>query len=87
MKEIWINLELYFKRYDFYNFQGFSGFFWIFMNFIFDFKCLKEFKKMQKAFNIRAGPHGCDVALRATWQRHAGPRGIYIYIYIFDYIL
>ena len=23
MKEIWINLELYFKRYDFYNFKGF----------------------------------------------------------------
>ena len=22
MKEIWINLELYFKRYDFYNFLG-----------------------------------------------------------------
>ena len=27
MKEIWINLELYFKRYDFYNFRDF---FWIF---------------------------------------------------------
>ena len=23
MKEIWINLELYFKRYDFYNFRDF----------------------------------------------------------------
>ena len=34
-------------------------------------------KKMQKAVNIRAGPRGCDVALRATWQRHAGPRGAY----------
>ena len=30
MKEIWINLELYFKRYDFYNFRDFSGFFLIF---------------------------------------------------------
>ena len=31
-------------------------------------------------------PRGCDVALRATWQRQAGPRGAYaayIYIYIF----
>ena len=27
MKEIWINLELYFKRYDFYNFRDFSDFF------------------------------------------------------------
>ena len=31
MKEIWINLELYFKRYDFYNFRDFSKFFLIFM--------------------------------------------------------
>ena len=31
MKEIWINLELYFKRYDFYNFRDFSEFFLIFM--------------------------------------------------------
>ena len=23
MKEIWINLKLYFKRYDFYNFRDF----------------------------------------------------------------
>ena len=23
MKQIWINLELYFKRYEFYNFYGF----------------------------------------------------------------
>ena len=31
MKEIWINLELYFKRYDFYNFRDF---FWIFFDLI-----------------------------------------------------
>ena len=31
MKKIWINLELYFKRYDFYNFRDFSKFFLIFM--------------------------------------------------------
>ena len=24
--------------------------------------------------NIRAGPRGCDVALKAMWQRHEGPR-------------
>ena len=30
MKEIWINLELHFKRYDFNNFKGF---FWIFPDF------------------------------------------------------
>ena len=30
MKEIWSNLELYIKRYDFYNFRDF---FWIFPNF------------------------------------------------------
>ena len=29
MKEIWINLELYFESYDFYNL---SGFVWIFLN-------------------------------------------------------
>ena len=27
MKEIWINLELYLKIYDFYNFRDFSEFF------------------------------------------------------------
>ena len=38
------------------------------MNFIFDFY-------FQKVVNICAGPRGCNVALWATWQRHAGPRG------------
>ena len=40
MIEIWINLELYFKRYDFYNFRDFSGFFWIFYDFIFYLKMI-----------------------------------------------
>ena len=31
MKEIWINLELSFKRYDFYNFRDFL---WIFSDLI-----------------------------------------------------
>ena len=46
-----------------------------FSDFIFDLKTFKINKKMQKVINSRAGPRGCDVALRATWQRHAGPRG------------
>ena len=39
---------------------------------------------------FRADPRGCDVALRATWQRHAGPRGAYMAIgriFIFTYIV
>ena len=24
------------------------------------------------------GPRGCDVARRATWQRHAGPRSAHV---------
>ena len=35
MKEIWINLELYFESYEFYKFQGF---FPDFSDFIFDLK-------------------------------------------------
>ena len=34
MKEIWINLELYFEIYEFSNFRDFSDFFF---EFIFDF--------------------------------------------------
>ena len=30
-------------------------------------------------------PRGCDVALRATWQRHADPRGAYAALHIFYY--
>ena len=37
MKEIWINLELYIERYDFYNFRDFSGFLNRFSDFIFRF--------------------------------------------------
>ena len=40
-------------------------------------------------FIFTRDPRGCDVALRAMWQRHVGPRGAYaamwrmrdIYIY------
>ena len=38
MKESWMNLELYFKSYEFYNFYGF---FQIFYEFIFDLNWLK----------------------------------------------
>ena len=40
----------------------------------------------KKAFISVRDPRGCDVARKATWQRHAGPHGdltnadIYIYI-------
>ena len=37
MKEIWINLELYIKRYDFCNLANFSEFLNYFSYFIFDF--------------------------------------------------
>ena len=71
MKEIWSNLELYIKRYDFYNFRDF---FWIFPNFSdlnFYLKTLKiNIKKVKSA----RGPRGCDVARKATWQSHADPR-------------
>ena len=79
MKEIWINLELYFESYDFYNFLGF--FFWIFL-FYFLFKTFKINKKMAKNFYFSRGFH-----VDATW--HLGPRGAYAaYIFIyFIYIL
>ena len=64
MKEIWINLELYIKRYDFCNLGNFSGFLNHFSYFIFDFKTI--FKPFSNGFS--RGPH-----VDATW--HARPRG------------
>ena len=55
----------------------FRDFFWIFFEFILIFNVKNKFKIGKKGGIIRAGPRGCDVALRATWQRHAGPRGAY----------
>ena len=78
MKEIWINLELYFKSYEFSNFQGF---FWIFSELNLIFKWLKWFNKKQKGIDFFRGSH-----VDATW--HSGPRGsatrahTYTYIYI-----
>ena len=64
MKEIWINLELYFESYEFYNF---SGIFRDFSDFIFD---LKPFKK--KGFRFRAGPTWMQ---RGNPGHAAAPRG------------
>ena len=70
MKEIWINLELYFKRYDFYNFYGFFWIFPIFNDFIF---YLNRFKinKNNKIYIYIIFARGTRVD--ATW--HARPRG------------
>ena len=40
MKEIWINLELYINRYDFYNLGNFFGLLNHFLDFIFDFEAV-----------------------------------------------
>ena len=72
MKEIWINLELYFESYEFSNFRDFLQ---IFMNLFSIFKVLKTMKKWQKrGYFIARDPCGCDVARKATWQSHADPR-------------
>ena len=82
MKEIWINLELYFQSYDFYKFEGF---FPDFSDFIFDLKELKTIKKGQKGIFFARVPRGCDVEGKATWQSHAGPRGaIFVYLYLYS---
>ena len=68
MKEIWINLELYFKRYDFYSFRDF---FWIFL----DFSDLNFYLKMIKIIKIKNKKKrwGRGARVDATW--HARPRG------------
>ena len=59
---------------NFLIFRDFSGFFRI--NFaIFTVKI--ELKISKKGSNFAGDPHGCDVAHKATWQRHVGPRGAY----------
>ena len=66
-------------------------FFWIFPDFSdlnFYVKTIKNNKNNKK--KGPRGPRGCDVARKATWQRHADPRspsrGAYIYIiYILTY--
>ena len=65
MKEIWINLELYFESYEFSNLKDFFGFF---LNLFSIFKVLKRISKMQKRGLFSRGTH-----VDATW--HLGPRG------------
>ena len=78
MKEIWINLELHFKKYDFYNFRDF-------FRFNFDLNKIKMNKKGAKSARV---PRGCDMARKATWQSHANPCNAYValYTYIFIYL-
>ena len=59
MKEIWINLELYIKIYEF---SIFRDFFRIFLNLFQFLNDKNELKKGKKRFYFRAGPRGCDVA-------------------------
>ena len=86
MKEIWINLELYFKRYDFYNFRDFFCIFPDFSDLYFLLKTV--FKK--KCFGLRVGP----AWMRRGTQGHvAAPRGpaqclrgaVNLYIYYIIY--
>ena len=69
MKEIWINLELYFESYEF---SKFYGFFRIFLNLFSSLNRLKQLKNNKKGFIFHAGP---------TWMRRgtqghvAEPRG------------
>ena len=95
-KQIWINLELYFKSYDFSNFQEFLG---IYLN-IFSFLNLLKIIKISKK---KGGILSCGTRADATWlQGHVaepreptGPlrgvevtrvREIYLYI-IYCYIV
>ena len=35
-------------------------------------------KIIKKCLNFARAPRGCDVARKATWQRHADPRSAYM---------
>ena len=87
MKEIWINLELYIKSYEF---SIFRDFFRIFSELLSIFLTIKKNKINAKRFYFRAGP---------TWMRRgtqchvAAPRGptrrlrgvIFIFIFYIVY--
>ena len=51
IKEIWINLELYFERYEFYNIQGFFIFFLNFCEFFYKF--FRIFQNYKSIFLIK----------------------------------
>ena len=59
MKEIWINLELYFESYEFSNFRDS---FRILLNLFLIFKVLKQLKK---------GKKGVYFCARSMWMRRA----------------
>ena len=56
-----------------------------FSEFISIFNNKNKLKNDKRILFFARVPRGCDVALRATWQRHAGPRGAYAALYIFYY--
>ena len=72
-EQIWLNLELYFKSYEFYNFLGI---FWNFYEFILIyfrfFLMFKIIKKMQKWGYVARGPMWM---WRGTQGHVALPRG------------
>ena len=52
------------------------GIFPEFSEIIFDLNLLKTIKKrIKRGFIFARDPRGCNVARKATWQSHAGPRG------------
>ena len=61
----------------FTTFRDFSEFFLIFNDFIFYLNRSKINKNKKNTFCAR-DPRGCDVARKATWQRHADPRSAYV---------
>ena len=73
------------------------GIFLEYSEFIFDFKSFKIIKNNIKRGLIFVRATWCDVALRATWQRHAGPseclrgaevtRGCYLYLSYIGFII
>ena len=63
----------------------FLGIFLDFSEFISIFNNKNELKNSKKWINSVRVPGRCNVALRATWQRHLGPRGAYAaYTYIYN---
>ena len=60
-------------------FRDVSEFFLIFNDFIFYLNRFKINKNNKNIYIFCArDPRGCDVACKATWQRHADPRSAYV---------
>ena len=72
-------------------FRDFSEFFLIFNDFIFYLNRFKINKNKKNIYYFCArDPRGCDVARKATWQRHADPRSAYvarIYLVLLLYLI